>query len=44
MSTITRDTAQAPLPHTGRGETLFGLLALVVGFLAVLAKVLGLFA
>lgn len=45
MATITRESAQAPvaLPSVGRGETYFGLLAIVVGLLALLARFSGLF-
>jgi hypothetical protein len=45
MSTITREQAQAPvaLPSVGRGETLFGALAIGVGMLAFVAKFSGLF-
>jgi hypothetical protein len=45
MSTITRDQAQPPvaLPAVGRGETLFGVLAIATGVLALVAKFSGLF-
>jgi hypothetical protein len=32
------------LPSVGRGETLFGGLAIVIGLLALVAKLFGLFA
>ena len=40
MSIITREQAQAPvaLPSVGRGETIFGVLAIVIGLLALTAK------
>jgi hypothetical protein len=46
MSTITRESTRTPvaLPSVGRGETLFGLLAVIVGVLALVAKFSGLFA
>ncbi len=45
MSTITRDASQAPvaLPQAGRGDALFGAMAVLVGLCAVVAKVSGLF-
>jgi hypothetical protein len=46
MSTVTRESTRTPvaLPSAGRGETLFGLLAVTVGLLALVAKFSGLFA
>jgi hypothetical protein len=43
LSTITREQAQAPvaLPSVGRGETVFGVLAIVTGLLALFAKFWG---
>jgi hypothetical protein len=43
MSTVTRESTPTALPSVGRGETLFGLLAIVVGLLSLLAKFSGLF-
>ena len=45
MSTITRESGrtQAALPPVGRGESLFGLLAVVLGLLALAARFSGLF-
>ena len=44
MSTITRESLHVALPEAGRGETIFGLVALLVAVLAIIAKVSGLFA
>jgi hypothetical protein len=44
MATIPRETITAALPQTGRGDLIFGVLAVVVGLLAILAKLTGLFA
>ena len=45
MSTVTRESTRTPvaLPSIGRGESLFGLLAVAVGLLSLAAKVSGLF-
>jgi hypothetical protein len=44
MSTITRESSHIPLPEAGRGETIFGIVAVVVAVLAIIAKLSGLFA
>ena len=47
MSTITRETGSArpaiPLPNAGRGDAIFGLAAVAVSVLALIAKFAGTF-
>jgi hypothetical protein len=45
MSTIAKESGRAPvaLPSVGRGESLFGLVAVVIGVLALVARFSGLF-
>ncbi len=44
MSTITRESLHIALPQAGRGETIFGAVAVLVAILALIAKLSGLFA
>ena len=41
MSTVTRDKPVRPLPQTGRGDVIFGVVALLVCLLALVIKVSG---
>jgi hypothetical protein len=43
MATIPRESVSAALPQGGRGDLIFGVVAVVIGFLAIIAKVAGLF-
>ncbi len=43
MSTATRDSTRAPLPQVGRGEGIFGMVAVVVSILALIVKLSGIF-
>lgn len=43
MSTVTHDSVHAALPRAGRGETIFGVVAVVVVVLVLIAKLAGLF-
>ena len=44
MSTITRESLRIALPQAGRGETIFGAIAVLVAVLALIAELTGLFA
>jgi hypothetical protein len=45
MSTITRESGRAPiaLPQAGRGDALFGALAILIGLVALAVKFAGVF-
>jgi hypothetical protein len=43
MSTITRGSARAALPAAGRGDAIFGAVAVLIAILALVAKMAGLF-
>jgi hypothetical protein len=44
MATIPRESVSAALPQSGRVDLIFGVVAVVIGFLAIIAKLTGLFA
>ena len=45
MSTITRESGPAPiaLPQVGRGDAIFAAVAVLIGLLALVAKMAGIF-
>jgi len=44
MSTVTREKVRVALPQGGRGDFVFGVIAVLIGVLALVAKLSGLFA
>ncbi len=44
MSTVTREKTPVALPQSGRGDLVFGIVAVLIGLLALVAKLAGLFA
>jgi hypothetical protein len=41
MSTITREQAPVALPQAGRGDALFGAIAILIGLIALVVKFSG---
>jgi len=43
MSTVTPEQVRVALPQGGRGDLVFGIVAVLIGLLALIAKLAGLF-